>query len=124
MPTCSDDEQYSGTDEVYCQNPCSVEKESKTINNNLISTLTEKNDGSVPEPNLEFDKQKHPTWKMLLNQKKLDIRQCDELYEEQTESKDMKIPRESDPSFVCRLEDTVPPLWFIEYMEAVSDIYR
>lgn len=77
------------------------------------------------EPNPEFDKQKHPTWKMLSNQKKLDIRQCDELYEEQTESKDMKISRESDASLInkCHL-DTVPPLWFTEYMETVSDIYR
>lgn len=121
MPTCSDDEQYSGTNEIYCQNLCSVERESRSINNNPISTFTEKNDGSISVSNLKFDK--HSTWKIPSNEKKLDVRQCDESSEEQTESKDMKVPRESNASLPCHL-NTVPPPWFIEYMEAVSDIYR
>lgn len=76
----------------------------------------------MSEPNPEFDKQKCPTHKILSNKKKLDIRQCDKSSEEQIESENVEIPRELNASLPC-WSDTVPPPWFSEYMESVSDVY-
>lgn len=112
--TCSD-ERPSETNEICCLN-----KESRSINGNPISTLTEKNGGSGSESNPEFDRQKRLTRKIPSNQKKLDVKQCDRSNGEQTELEDMKILRESNASLRCH-SDTVPPPWFTEYMEAVSN---
>ncbi|XP_011866460.1 PREDICTED: uncharacterized protein LOC105561261 [Vollenhovia emeryi] len=114
VPTCSDDEQCSGTNEVCCPN-----KEPTSIDGNPISSLAEKSGGSMPEPNPEFDKQKFPTWKVSSNQKKLDARQCDEPSGEQAELEDAEVPRELNASLRCHV-DTVPPSWFTEYMEAMK----
>lgn len=117
VPTSCNDEQCSGMNEIcYPTN----NKESRSINGNPVSSFTEKSDGSTSEPNSESDKQKRPTRKISSTQKKLDVKRCDESSEEQTESEDMEIPRESNASLQC--SDTVPPPWFTEYMEAVSDI--
>jgi len=98
---------------------CSPNKESRSINGNPVSF--EKSDDS--ESNPEFDKQKRSTRKIPSNEKKLDINRCDESSEEQTESEDMESPTELSPNGSLRYHsDTVPPVWFIEYMEAVSDI--
>lgn len=118
VPTsCSDDEQCSGMNEICCPN----KEQSKSINSNPVLSFTEKSGGSTSEPNSEFDKQKRPTWKIPLNQKKLDIKRCDESSEEQTESEDMEIPKKLNASLRC-YSDTVPPPWFTEYMEVVSNM--
>lgn len=112
---CSDDERSSETNEICCLN-----KELRSINDNPTLSLTEKISGSGSESNLEFDKQKHPIRKISSNQKTLDVKQCDRSNEEQTESENVEIPRELNASLQCQL-DTVPPPWFTEYMEAVSN---
>jgi len=102
-------------------------KESKNTNDDPISSFLEKSDSSVLESNSEFDKRKRPILKVLiLNRKKSDIKRCDEssndvTSKEQIKLEGIKIPKETNALLRC--SDTMPPPWFIEYMEAVSDIY-
>jgi len=107
-------------------------KESKNTNDDSISSFFEKSDGSVLESNSEFDKRKRSIVKVLiLNRKKSDAKRCDESNsdvrsKEQTKLEGIKIegikiPKESNALLQC--SDTMPPPWFIEYMEAVSDMY-
>jgi len=107
-------------------------KESKNINDDPISFFLEKSDSSVLESNSEFDKRKRPILKVLiLNRKKSDIKRCDESSNDVTSKEQIKlegikiegikIPKETNALLRC--SDTMPPPWFIEYMEAVSDIY-
>lgn len=104
-------------------------KESKNTNDDSISSFLEKSDGSVLEPNSEFDKRKRPILKVLiLNRKKSDAKRSDEsssdvTSKEQTKLESIKIegikiPKESNALLRC--SDTMPPPWFIEYMEAMK----
>lgn len=117
MSTLFSNKQNSG------KNKTRPNKESKNINDDPISSFNDKSDGSVSEPNFEFDKRKRPTQKVLLNRKKLDVKRRDEsssdvTSEEQTKLEDIKIKKESNASL--RYSETVAPPWFIKYMEAMK----
>lgn len=82
---------------------------------------------SSKKPHLVHDTQRH-VWRVLpsKNQKKFDAKQCDDSNEtkvrrndEQAKSKDMDIQEELNASSEFR-SDSLPPLWFIQYMESVS----
>ncbi|KYM98056.1 PREDICTED: uncharacterized protein LOC108778087 [Cyphomyrmex costatus] len=108
------DEQSFEMNEIHCSN-----KESTNINGNPILSFNEKSDGSMSEPNLESDKRKRPTQKVL-NQKKLNVKHCDKSSEEQTEEEeDIKVPLIPNTSLRCH-SDMVPPPWFTEYMETMK----
>lgn len=115
VPTSCSDEQCSGTSEICCPN-----KESRNVNGNPASSFTEKSDGSMPEPNSEFDKQKRSTRKVPSNQRKLHIKRCDESSDEQTELEDVEIPKVSNTPALRCYSDTVSPPWFTEYMEVMK----
>ncbi|XP_018047028.1 PREDICTED: uncharacterized protein LOC108686300 isoform X1 [Atta colombica] len=104
-------------------------KESKNTNDDPISSFLEKSDSSVLESNSEFDKRKRPILKVLiLNRKKSDIKRCDESSNDVTSKEQIKlegikiegikIPKETNALLRC--SDTMPPPWFIEYMEAMK----
>ncbi|KYN38877.1 hypothetical protein ALC56_06876 [Trachymyrmex septentrionalis] len=120
---------------LYCNkqsskmNKTRPNKESKNTNDDSISSFFEKSDGSVLESNSEFDKRKRSIVKVLiLNRKKSDAKRCDESNsdvrsKEQTKLEGIKIegikiPKESNALLQC--SDTMPPPWFIEYMEAMK----
>lgn len=71
------------------------------------------------------DAQRHK-WTVLPVQMKFDSKECDESNEtkvrridEQTKSKNMDIQGELNASLESH-SNTLPPLWFTEYMESVS----
>ncbi|KYN27311.1 PREDICTED: uncharacterized protein LOC108757874 [Trachymyrmex cornetzi] len=104
-------------------------KESKNTNDDPMSCFVEKSDGSVSEPNSGFDKRKRPILKVLIwSRKKSDVKRCDEsssgatskeqIKLEGTKIESIKYPKKSNALLRC--SDTMPPPWFIEYMEAMK----